>query len=164
MRTESDSERDAEGGLAIADPASTAGNSASTASDDHTVAPAARTSPDNQGARGTGGLRNAVSSRFRLPGEDDPSPRSGRLLGLCTWAAAMAFLGLIPGGRLAFSLALNLDMPSWYAPVALTLGVLGVAAVAAGFFAIHRHRLPLYLFTAATLLLLTNLTLVYAAF
>ncbi|MFC7757492.1 hypothetical protein ACFQY4_05045 [Catellatospora bangladeshensis] len=76
----------------------------------------------------------------------------------------MAFLGLIPGGRLAFSLALNLDMPSWYAPVALTLGVLGVAAVAAGFFAIHRHRLPLYLFTAATLLLLTNLTLVYAAF
>ncbi|BCJ70834.1 hypothetical protein CS0771_03780 [Catellatospora sp. IY07-71] len=163
MRTESDSERDAEGGLAIADPASTAGNSANTARDDHAMAPAARTSPDYQNARGSGGLRNAVSSRFRLPGEDDPSPRSGRLLGLCTWAAAMAFLGLIPGGRLAFSLALNLDLPPWYAPVSLTLGVLGVAAVAAGFFAVHRHRLPLYLFTAATLLLLTNLVLVYTA-
>lgn len=160
MRTESDSERDAEGVLTLVDHAGTAGNSASTASDDHAVAPAARTSPDDQGARR---LRTAVSSRFRLPGEDDPSPRSGRLLGLCAWAAAMAFLGLIPGGRLAFSLALNLETPPWYAPVSLTLGVLGVAAVAAGFFAIHRDRLPLHLFTAATALLLTNITLVYAA-
>ncbi len=163
MRTESDSERDAEGGLAIATSASTTGNSASTASDDHAVMPAARTSPDEQGAHRPGGLRNAVSSRFRLPGEDDPSPRSGRLLGLCTWAAALAFLGLIPGGRLAFAVALSLELPSWYAPVSLTLGILGIAAVTAGFFALHRDRLPLYLFTAATALLLANLTLVYTA-
>lgn len=162
MRTESDSERDAEGVLAIVGAAGTTGNTASTASDDRTVMPAARVSPDDRGAPRPG-LRTAVSSRFRLPGEDDPSPRSGRLLGLCAWAAAMAFLGLIPGGRLAFSLALNLNLPPWYAPVSLTLGVLGVAAVAAGFFAIHRERLPVYLFTVATTLLLANLTLVYTA-
>ncbi|MEV4413899.1 hypothetical protein [Catellatospora sp. NPDC049609] len=164
MRTESDSERDAEGVIATADPVGTTGNSPSTASDDHAVMPSARTAPDDQGAASAPGrLRSAVSKRFRLPGEDDPSPRGSRLLGLCAWAAALGFLGLIPGGRLAVSLALNLDLPVWYAPVALSIGVLGIAAVAAAFFAIHRERLPLYLLTAATALLLTNITLVYTA-
>ncbi|MFD0594346.1 hypothetical protein ACFQZ4_19435 [Catellatospora coxensis] len=102
--------------------------------------PSARTAPDDAGTPGR--VRTAVTSRFRLPGEDDPAPRTGRLLGLCVWAAALGFLGLIPGGRLAVALAMNLDVPSWYAPTALTIGVLGVAAIAAGFAAIHRYRLP----------------------
>lgn len=160
MRTESNSERDADGVLATAVPAGTAGNPPSTASDEHAVMPTARTSPDDQD--GAGRLRTAVSSRFRLPGEDDPSPRAGRLLGLCVWAAALGFLGLIPGGRLAVALAVNLDVPTWYAPTALTVGVLGLAAIAAGFAAIHRFRLPLILFSIATALLLTNITLAYA--
>lgn len=164
VRTESDSERDAEGVLATAEPADTSGNAPSTASDDHAVMPSARTSPDGPDApRSPGGLRSAVSSRFRLPGEDDPSPRTGRLLGLACWAAALGFLGLIPGGRLGVSLALNLPMPPWYAPVTLTIGVLGVLAIAAGFAAIHRYRLPLILFSTASALLLANLILAYTA-
>ncbi|WP_144122025.1 hypothetical protein [Catellatospora sichuanensis] len=162
MRTESNSERDADGVLATAVQAGTAGNPSSTASDEHASMPSARTAPDDQDAGPSGGLRTAVTSRFRLPGEDDPSPRTGRLLGLCIWAAALGFLGLIPGGRLAVALAVNLDVPTWYAPTALTIGVLGVAAIAAGFAAIHRYRLPLILFTISTVLLLANITLAYA--
>ncbi|MEV0458431.1 hypothetical protein [Catellatospora methionotrophica] len=158
MRTESNSERDAEGVLATAVPAGTTGNTPGTASDEHAVMPSARTAPDDQDATG---LRTAVMSRFRLPGEDDPSPRTGRLLGLCVWAAALGFLGLIPGGRLAVALAVNLDVPVWYAPTALTIGVVGVAAIAAGFAAIHRYRLPIICFTTATFLLLVNIVLAY---
>ncbi|WP_155369713.1 hypothetical protein [Catellatospora vulcania] len=160
MRTESNSERDADGVLATAAPAGTAGNPPGTASDEPAAMPSARTAPDDQDGAGTG-LRTAVTSRFRLPGEDDPSPRTGRLLGLCAWAAALGFLGLIPGGRLAVALATNLDVPTWYAPTALTIGVLGIVAIAAGFAAIHRFRLPLILFTISTFLLLTNITLAY---
>lgn len=163
MRTESNSERDADGVLATAVPAGTAGDSSSTASDEHGGMPSARSAPDDQDSGRTAArMRTAVSSRFRLPGEDDPSPRTSRLLGLCAWAAALGFLGLIPGGRLAVALAMNLDVPTWYAPTALTVGVLGVAAIAAGFAAIHRYRLPLILFTISTALLLTNITLAYA--
>ncbi|GAA1402550.1 hypothetical protein [Catellatospora coxensis] len=159
MRTESNSERDADGVLATAVPAGTTGNPPGTASDEHAGMPSARTAPDDAGTPGR--VRTAVTSRFRLPGEDDPAPRTGRLLGLCVWAAALGFLGLIPGGRLAVALAMNLDVPSWYAPTALTIGVLGVAAIAAGFAAIHRYRLPLILFTISTVLLLANITLAY---
>lgn len=162
MRTESNSERDADGVLATAVQAGTPGNPPGTASDEHTGMPSARTAPDDQDGTGTPGrVRNAVTSRFRLPGEDDPAPRTGRLFGLCAWAAALGFLGLIPGGRLAVALAMNLDVPTWYAPTALTIGVLGVSAIAAGFAAIHRYRLPLILFTTSTVLLLANITIAY---
>jgi hypothetical protein len=162
LRTGSDYERDAEGVLATAEPVGTAGNPSITVGDDHAVMASAHTAPDEQDAgRTPGRLRTAVATRFRLPREDDPSPRTGRLLGLCAWAAALGLLGLIPGGRLGVAVAANLPMPAWYAPVSLTIGVLGVAGIAAGFAAVHRYRLPLILFTASTALLLANLTLVY---
>lgn len=52
MRTESNSERDADGVLATAIPAGTGGNPSSTASDEHAAMPSARTAPDDQDAAG----------------------------------------------------------------------------------------------------------------
>ncbi|GHJ45705.1 hypothetical protein Cs7R123_30470 [Catellatospora sp. TT07R-123] len=163
MRTESDSERDGEGTLATVDPADASSDAATTAGNDHSTMPAARTAPDEDVPRTPGRLRSAVSARFRLPAEDDPAPRTKRLVGLSLWAAVLAFLGLIPGGRLGVTLALSLDAPAWYAPVTLAIGVLGIVAMMAGFAAIHRDRLPTYLFSLATLLLLTNIALAYTA-
>ncbi|MDI1460568.1 hypothetical protein QEZ54_06275 [Catellatospora sp. KI3] len=162
MRTESDSERDGEGTLTTVDPADASSDAATTAGNDHSAMPAARTAPD-EAARTPGRLRSAVSARFRLPAEDDPAPRAKRLVGLSLWAAVLAFLGLIPGGRLGVTLALGMPAPGWYAPVTLALGVLGILAMVGGFAAIHRDRLPTYLFTAATVLLLANITLAYSA-
>jgi hypothetical protein len=103
-----------------------------------------------------------MSERFRLPTEDDAPPTNARMAGLSFWAAACAFAGLVPAGRLAVSLLFGGD-PNWYAPTAITIGVLGVGLVAAAFAAIHRAHLPWYLLACATILLAANVSLVYVA-
>ncbi len=102
----------------------------------------------------------ALGERFRLPTEDDAPPPATRMVGLSFWAAACAFVGLIPAGRLAVTLLFGGD-PGWYAPAAMTLGVLGVSLIAAAFAAIHRAHLPWYLLALATILLAANVSLVY---
>ncbi len=104
-------------------------------------------------------LRSGLSTSFRLPTEDDTPPRSARLLGMAIWAAACVFAGLLPAGRLI--IALLFGAPAWYPPAALTLGLAGTAALAAAFGAIHRPRIPWILLAAATVLLITNVTLIY---
>jgi len=105
-------------------------------------------------------VRAALSERFRLPSEDDVPPPAARMAGLSLWAAACAFVGLLPAGRLTVSLLFGGDA-GWYAPIAITLGVIGVGLVASSFAAIHRAHLPWYLLGCATVLLAANVALVY---
>lgn len=105
-------------------------------------------------------VRAALGERFRLPTEDDAPPAAGRMVGLSLWAAACAFLGLIPAGRLSVSWLFGGD-PAWYIPATVTLGVLGVGLVASAFAAIHRAHLPWYLLGLASFLLAANVALVY---
>lgn len=105
-------------------------------------------------------VKAALGERFRLPTEDDAAPPASRMAGLSFWAAACALAGLVPAGRLSVSLLFGGD-PRWYAPVAISIGVLGIGATAAAFAAIHRAHLPWYLLGCATVLLAANLSLVY---
>ncbi len=105
-------------------------------------------------------VKAALGERFRLPTEDDAPPPASRMAGLSLWAAVCAFAGLVPAGRLSVSLLFGGD-PIWYAPAAITVGVLGIGATAAAFAAIHRAHLPWYLLGCATVLLAANLALVY---
>jgi hypothetical protein len=120
---------------------------------------------DAAGGDGSPAPRSPVAPmqrRFRLPTSTDPAPESNKLLGMCLWAAALGLIGLIPGGRLAVAVVLD-SGPGWYSPVALALGMLGLAAIGAGFAAIHLPRLPWQLFGFASFLLVVNLILVYTA-
>jgi hypothetical protein len=104
-------------------------------------------------------LRAGISTRFRLPTEDDAAPPSARLLGLAFWAAACVFAGLLPAGRLM--IAILFGGPAWYPPVAISIGLAGTALMAAAFGSIHRAHLPWYLMAAATILLTANTTIIY---
>jgi hypothetical protein len=107
-------------------------------------------------------LRAAVSTRFRLPTEDDDAPASRRLLGMSLWAATCVFAGIIPAGRLVTEYFFG-DAGRWYLTTGLSIGLIGAALIAAAFAAIHRAYLPWYLLGVASLLLVTNIALMAVA-
>jgi hypothetical protein len=85
---------------------------------------------------------------LRMPGTPDPEVRLRRLLGVCAWAAALGFIGLIIGLRIVFGMFTHI--PMWYLLVAFALGVPGIAATVAAFATLHRDRLPWQLLGVAT--------------
>lgn len=105
-------------------------------------------------------MQAALRVRFRLPTEDDAPPANARLFAMSFWAASCVFVGLIPAGRLVVALLFG-GAPGWYPFIAISIGMLGTAAVAAAFAAIHRAFLPWYLLGIATLLLAANVALIY---
>jgi len=104
-------------------------------------------------------LRGSLSTRFRLPTEDDTPPPNARLLGMAFWAAACVFVGALPAGRLL--IALLFGAPAWYPPTAIAIGIAGTAMVAAAFGSVHRPHLPWNLLAVATVLLAANVTIIY---
>jgi hypothetical protein len=92
---------------------------------------------------------------FRLPAHQDPEPDPGRLVGLCSWAAALGLLGLPVAGR-AWVAFHTEAVPGWFEPLVVTMGVVGITLTAAAFLAIHRRHLPWLLLTAATATLITT--------
>src|SRR5690349_15727784 len=102
-------------------------------------------------------LRESLSTRFRLPTEQDAAPPNARLLGVAFWAAACVFVGFLPAGRLL--IALLFGAPAWYPPTAIAIGTAGVATMAAAFGAVHRSHLPWNLLAIATVLLAANVTI-----
>jgi len=105
--------------------------------------------------------QRAGTSPFRLHTAVHEPPATRRVLGLTFWAAISIFIGLIPAGRLVVSLAFPSSIFPWYPVSAATLGILGLILVTSAFASIHRARLPWYLMTIATLLLLVNVAMVY---
>ncbi|HEV7896561.1 MAG TPA: hypothetical protein VGP31_01780 [Planosporangium sp.] len=87
-------------------------------------------------------------SELRMPGTPDPEVRLRRLLGVCAWAAALGFIGLIIGLRIVFGIFTHI--PTWYLIVTFTLGVPGIAATVAAFATLHKGRLPWKLLGVAT--------------
>jgi hypothetical protein len=103
----------------------------------------------------------AVNKHFRLPTPDDPTPSTPWLLLITGWAAALGLVGLLPAAQVAVMVLFNTKGPSWYPTTTVIIGVIGLALVAAGFASIHRNRLPLAMLTAASALLIANVTLIY---
>ena len=91
---------------------------------------------------------------FRLPAHRDPEPDPARLVGLCSWTAALGLLGLAIAGRASVAI-LTGAVPGWFEPLVVTMGVVGITLTAAAFLAIHRRHLPWLLLTAATVTLVT---------
>lgn len=99
-----------------------------------------------------------LRDRFRLPGRRDPAPHPGRLIGVCTWAACLALLGLPVAGRSSVAIITG-AAPAWFEPAVVTVGVCGILLTIAAFAAIHRPRLPWLLLIGATVPLAVNLSL-----
>jgi hypothetical protein len=93
---------------------------------------------------------------FRLPAPDDPAPRTGRMLGVCAWAALLAVIGLAVAARALVALFAG-HAPDWYEPTILLVGVTGITLTAAALLAVHHPWLPWIFLAGATVPLVANL-------
>jgi hypothetical protein len=96
-----------------------------------------------------------VTLAMRPPRKESPAPR--RLVGLCSWAAAIGILGLIMAIRAA--VAVMVGTASWYVPAVSIIAVVGVAATMGAFLAARARMLPWVLLGAATTALAASLVL-----
>jgi hypothetical protein len=101
-------------------------------------------------------VRQRRPAGLRLPAPDDPPPATGRMLGVCAWAALLGVVGLAVAGRALVAL-LTGGAPDWYEPTVLAGGVAGIGLTATAFLAVHHRRLPWVLLATATVPLVVNL-------
>jgi hypothetical protein len=101
-------------------------------------------------------MRQRRAAGLRLPAPDDPAPATGRMLGVCAWAALLGLVGLAVAGR-ALVAVLAGQAPTWYEPTVLLGCVLGIALTAAAYLTVHHAWLPWALLAAATVPLVVNL-------
>jgi hypothetical protein len=113
-------------------------------------------------ARRLGQLPIHLPGSFRMPNSTDPAPEPQRLIGMCSWAAALGLLGLMVAARALWALMTGLA-PDWFEPAVIGVGLLGIGLTAAGFTAIHRRYLPWGLLTAASATLVATTTMVISA-
>lgn len=92
-----------------------------------------------------------VTLAMRTPAERlPPAPR--RLIGLCSWAAAVGILGLIIGIRAI--VVTIIGTPAWFPLAAGIIGVVGLVATMGAFVTARRPRIPWALLSVATLTLI----------
>jgi hypothetical protein len=95
---------------------------------------------------------------LQLPDRRNPVPHPVRLFVICSWAAGLGLLGLPVAARSSIAIIAG-SAPSWFEPVVVSVGLLGIIVTAATFAAMHRRWLPWLLLLAGTLLLAGNLAL-----
>jgi hypothetical protein len=103
-----------------------------------------------RGSEFHGRTKHAVRVRFRLPVAGDPAPDNRRLALVAGWAGTLGMAGVL----VLLPVLAELFRPglSWYFPVMLLIGLVGVGATAGAFASIHRRRAPwigLWIGTAA---------------
>jgi hypothetical protein len=84
--------------------------------------------------------KRAVRVRFRLPVDGDPAPDPRRLALVAGWAGTLGMAGTLVA--LPVLAALFRPGVTWYMPVMLLIGLIGVGATAGAFASIHRRRAP----------------------
>ncbi len=119
------------------------------------VVPRARTA----GTAPDGTPWNARISQ-RAP-QRDPGPRPRRLVGLCTWAALLGFLGLAVGVRGV--IAILVKAPHWYEPTLITLGLAGIATAAVAMLTVRYHLYPWLFLALSSGILLASILATAAA-
>lgn len=92
--------------------------------------------------------RRPTTGNFRLPGVEDPAPRSNHLATVCVWAAALGLGGMAVALRALIGLVWQSH--AWNTETLTTIGLTGLACTIASFASVHRRRLPLILLTLAT--------------
>jgi hypothetical protein len=83
--------------------------------------------------------------------EDEARPASGRLAGLCTWAALLGFVGVAVGGR--GLVAILVKAPQWYESTLIALGLSGIGLTVVAFLTVHFRYVPwLFLMLSSSVL------------
>jgi hypothetical protein len=106
--------------------------------------------------------RFRVSTFFRVPATDDPTPDNGQLVGICAWATALGLAGLLIAIRGLVSI-IGGYTASWYEPALVSVGMVGIVLTVLAFMAIQRRYLPWIMLGAATVALGVNIGLTFAA-
>lgn len=91
--------------------------------------------------------------------KESPAPR--RLVGLCSWAAAVGILGVILALRAI--VAVIVGTPAWYLPTAGLIALVGIVATMGAFLTARAQMIPWALMGVATTALLANLIAVMFA-
>ncbi len=82
------------------------------------------------------------------PTEEQVAPAPGRLVGLCSWAAAVGILGAIIA--VWAGIVQLTGPPAWFLPTAAVLGIAGVGLTVAAFFTARQRIIPWALLGLAT--------------
>jgi hypothetical protein len=106
--------------------------------------------------------RFRVSTFFRVPATDDPTPDNGQLVGICAWATALGLAGLLIAIRGLVGI-IGGYTASWYEPALVSVGMVGIVLTVLAFMAIQRRYLPWIMLGAATVALGVNIGLTFAA-
>jgi hypothetical protein len=123
--------------------------------DIHTVAGARRgrlATVDEDRFGPDGALTWAASETRQLHEVEAPQPRLRQIVGVCGWAALLGVLGLAVGIRGLLADLIDYT-PSWYEPMMIGIGLLGIGLTAGAFVSVHRRRTPYILLSAATVVL-----------
>lgn len=101
-----------------------------------------------------------VTLAMRTPArKESPAPR--RLIGLCSWAAALGILGTILAIRAA--VAVMIGTPSWYLPAVTIIALVGLGSTMGSFLTARARVVPWALLGVATSALLAGLIVTIAA-
>lgn len=99
---------------------------------------------------------------FRLPGSDDPSPPTGKLVAMCAWATGLGLVGVLVATRALLAMWRN-NPPTWYEPSFIAIGLAGIGLTVGAFMSIQRRRLPWIMLTLATIPLIASIVLTVRA-
>lgn len=99
---------------------------------------------------------------FRLPGSYDPSPPTTRLIVMCAWATTLGVVGLVVATRGLMGI-MGGQVPSWYEPSMVGIGLTGIGLTVGAFMSIHRRRMPWFLLALATIPLAATVVLTIRA-
>jgi hypothetical protein len=84
------------------------------------------------------------------PGEQEPAPRMRRMLGVMAWSAVLTIIGIGVGARVFFAMLFLPQVPRWFHPAVIGVGIIGVLCTGAAFTVVQHRRLPWLLLPAAT--------------
>jgi hypothetical protein len=102
------------------------------------------------------------SRLFRLPGSNDPSPPTTKLVAMCAWATGLGLVGLLVATRAVLAMWRG-NPPNWYEPSFIAVGLVGIGLTVGAFMSIQRRRLPWIMLALATIPLIASIVLTVRA-
>jgi hypothetical protein len=112
----------------------------------------------HQPAAGTdpAGLSSVTGAFRRVAAPQSRRPKLRTLAGLAGWAAAIGVIGLIIGVR-GLILILVAEVPHWFEPTLIIMGLVGIALTAAAFLTVQYRYVPWALLGLSSAVLLASI-------
>jgi hypothetical protein len=99
---------------------------------------------------------SSVTGAFRRPNFSQRGPNLRRLAGLSGWAALLGVIGLGVGVRGLIAILVG-EVPGWYQPTLIMMGLIGLGMIAGAFLTVQRGILPWLLLGASSVVLLASI-------